>query len=103
MPRPEPTQLYDYLTPSEELPDEEELLAEPQTLWKKVAEFRGAVAGGHVNNQGEVSITIKVPREDKYLAMPVTDIAGVLMVFSVYKPEQDDTEPGNLDSVWNGE
>lgn len=101
MPRPQPTAFYNHNTPVEELPDENDL-DEPRTVWTKVSEFRGAVAGGHVNNQGELTLTLKVPREDKYLALPVTDISGVLMVFSVYKPEQEET-PGNLDSVWNGE
>lgn len=59
----------------------------PRTVWEKVTEFRGSIVGSRINNSGEVTLTIAVPYEDKYIALPVTDTRGILMVFSVYKPQ----------------
>lgn len=93
MPRAEPAELYDYLKPAEELPPDDD--GEPKVIWKKVSEFRGSIAGAHINNNGEVTLSVKVPIEDKYLALPVTDSRSVLLVFAVFAPEQE--QAGNLD------
>jgi hypothetical protein len=68
---------------------------EQRIVWEKVTEFRAAVSHGTVDREGQLSLTLKVPYEDKYLALPVTDIRGVLMVFGVFKPMQ--TDNSNLD------
>ena len=81
----------------DELPDDKEADA-PRTVWELVGEFRGVVTGARVLKTGEAQFTIDVPYEDKYVAMPITDTRGVLMVFAAYKPTRakndtkDDTE-----------
>lgn len=113
MPRPLPKEAV--IEPVDDLPDdvvqqlieaapEPEPEAEdegPVTEWRKKAEFRAAMAGGRIDNNGELILTVKVPVEDKYLALPVTDVRGILLVFSVYEPLSNDKQ--DLDAVWAGE
>lgn len=73
----------------DEIPPEEDL-SEPRIAWVKKAEFRGSVSGANIDKEGVLSLTVKVPFEDKYLALPVTDIRSVMMVFAVFQPVQDD-------------
>lgn len=101
MPRPLPREVY--VQPVDELPGDDDDVIEPQTEWQKKAEFRAAIGGAHFNNSGEFVLTLKVPPEDKYLAIPLTDVRNVLMVFSAYEPLQVDKDKADLDAVWNGE
>lgn len=82
----------------EELMPEDKQLAEPRIVWEKVSEFRGSIKGTRINNSGELIFSIEVPFEDKMLALPITDTRGILMVFSVYKPEgEQPTREGDED------
>jgi hypothetical protein len=69
----------------DQLPEDDDT---PRTEWVKVTEFRGAVTGSRIINSGEVQFTIRVPYEDKYTALPITDTRGILMIFAVFKPVQ---------------
>ena len=103
MPRPQPREVY--IAPVDDLPgDNDDDVIEPQTEWQKKAEFRAAVGGAHFNNSGEFVLTLKVPPEDKYLAIPLTDVRNILMVFSAYEPIQNEnSRDADLDAVWRGE
>ena len=72
----------------DELPDDEVVIEPDDTQYQfiKLAEFRGAIQEAKVDRFGHFSLKLNVPAEDKYLAMPLTDVRGVLMVFSVYQP-----------------
>lgn len=91
MPRPSPKIVY--AQPVEELPDEDDI-NEPRVEWIKKAEFRAAMAGAHIDKDGQLSMTVKIPVEDKYLALPITDVRSILMVFSVYEPVQATSADG---------
>lgn len=101
MPRPLPKSKKPMnAEPVDELPgdSDEELLVE----YIKKAEFRAAVAGASIGKDGELSLTVKVPMEDKYLALPLTDVQSILMVFAVFVPTQVDRNKADLDKVWSG-
>lgn len=99
MPSPEPKIVY--AKPVDDLPPD---AGEQTTEWTKVTEFRASIAGAHITNTGELTVNLKIPFEDKYLALPVTDTRSVLMVFSVYKPViVQHPEKADLDAVWSGD
>ena len=101
MPRPLPKSPMN-AEPVDELPgdNDQELMVE----YIKKAEFRASVIGARIDASGELVVNLKVPMEDKYLALPLTDIRAVLMVFSAYVPVQAQEQPNrsDLDSVWAG-
>lgn len=98
MPRPEPVEIVNSADPIDDLPNDDAYSNEPQVVWDKIAEFKGSINGAYVTKDGELSLQIRVPFEDKYLAMPVTDVRSVLMVFAVFKPQEQITAE-NLDEV----
>ena len=98
MPRPEPKQTQVEVVDLPEDTDDDE----PVTEWVKKAEFRAFMGGAHISKDGVLSMTISVPMEDKYLALPITDVQSVLMVFSVYEPTQAKKDEDDLDKVWAG-
>lgn len=97
MPSPLPKQTVVEAVDLDDEPDDNE----PVTEWVKKAEFRASVTGAIITKDGELSITIKVPSADKYLALPLTDVQSILMVFSAYEPQQA-TKADDLDQVWRG-
>lgn len=103
MPRPLPKQTVIEAVDIGEDEEEDYRDAEPITEWVKKAEFRASMGGAHIGKDGALSISIIVPQEDKYLALPLTDIQSVLMVFSVYEPvTKERNEDDDLDRVWQG-
>jgi len=90
MPSPEPIIVGDFDDPYNGDIDPGPRDDDLKTVYNKVAEFRGTVTGARVDRDGGLVVTVAVPFEDKYLAMPITDIRSVMMVFSVYKPEVDE-------------
>lgn len=52
----------------------------------RIARFQSYVKTSKINTGGEVEITLAVPLEDKYRALPVTDIRGLIMVVDVHAP-----------------
>ena len=100
MPRPRPATLV--VEEVDLLPEDESSVDDVQVEWVKKAEFRASVTGAHISKDGELTLSIKVPHEDKYLALPLTDVRSILMVFSAYEPTQVD-ERGDLDAVWKGD
>lgn len=55
------------------------------------ARFRGFVKQSRIVTAGEVNITIAVPFEGKYDALPITDLRAMLFTFEVYAPPGMDT------------
>lgn len=54
---------------------------------ERLAQFKAYVRGGKINQHGEFVFTVAVPYEDKYRAMPITDIRGTMFVMEVWSPE----------------
>lgn len=54
---------------------------------KQLLQFQAYVKSARINVHGEVHIQIAVPYEDKYAAMPLTDIRGVMFVMGIYEPQ----------------
>lgn len=72
---------------STELPEKiVEELAEPEP-GGLVAKFQCYVAGFAGAKYDEVAITIKVPKEDKYKALPFTDKEGYIYDVEVRRPK----------------
>lgn len=83
----------DDLPPDADDPFSEYTDVEPDdsSTYVKHAEFRASVKGSRVLANGHMLVTLQVPMEDKYLAMPMTDILGILLVISAYRPVRDST------------
>lgn len=64
-----------------------------------IAEFRGFVVGQRMLQRGDVTLELRVPYEEKYKAIPVTDYAGVMIEVTVRrKPSRHvDTSKGDGD------
>lgn len=81
----------DDLPPDVDDPFAEYTEPDDSSTYVKHAEFRASVKGSRVLANGHMLVTLQVPMEDKYLALPLTDILGILLVFSAYRPVRDST------------
>lgn len=59
---------------------------DPDARGEQLLQFQAYVKSARINVHGEVHIQIAVPYEDKYAALPLTDIRGVMFVLGVYQP-----------------
>lgn len=50
----------------------------------RLLQFNAYVKSGRVNVAGEIVLSIAIPYEHKYRALPLTDIRGVVFVMDVY-------------------
>lgn len=81
----------DYLRPVDSIPPDDEPEPEPeaeniQYQYQHLTEFRAVMAGARFDQLGNLVLSIRVPPQDKGLAVKVTDVRGVMMVFAVYEP-----------------
>lgn len=73
---------------------------DPEARGEQLLQFQAYVKSARINVHGEVHIQIAVPYEDKYAALPLTDIRGVMFVLGVFQPvgiETGDDLEGFLD------
>lgn len=59
---------------------------DPDARGEQLLQFQAYVKSARINVHGEVHIQIAVPYEDKYAALPLTDIRGVMFVMGIYQP-----------------
>lgn len=67
----------------DELPPDETFIADD---YHHFARFLAYVRSSRITVAGEVQITLAVPYEYKYHAMPMTDLRGVVFLVDVAKP-----------------
>lgn len=92
MPRPESshpgapaTKIMDNTAAVEDLPlDEETSLITNQFI--QFAEFLAYVRDSRISVGGELHITLAIPYEHKYDAMPLTDMRGVMFIMQAHRP-----------------
>lgn len=78
----------------DELPDDENFIADE---YQPFVQFLAYVRSSRITVAGEVQITLAVPYEWKYNAMPLTDLRGVVFVVDVARPIPPGEKP-NADS-----
>ncbi len=91
MPRPESskpnlaTKILQQTEPVDDLPlDEETSLITNQYI--QFAEFLAYVRDSRIAVAGELHITLAIPYEHKYDAMPLTDMRGVMFIMQAHRP-----------------
>lgn len=52
-----------------------------------LAEFMAFIRGSKIMNNGDLIITVGVPYEYKYEAMPLTDLRGLVFVLQAHRPK----------------
>jgi hypothetical protein len=87
-----------YATPIINAEGLDTLPEEDNPEYELTAQFRGYIRQSRISvGHGDMLITIGVPFEDKYLAMPVTDLRGVVFMIGVYRPKRFDVAGNALD------
>lgn len=87
------TQLSDGNEVVDNLPsDDETLLASGE--YDLVAEFDAYIKGSRITVAGELQLTVAIPYEWKYEAMPVTDIRGITFRMVVLGPKRPGSDNG---------
>lgn len=64
--------------------DEEQSLVTGE--YTKFTEFLAYVRTSRIDTAGELHITIAIPYEHKYDAMPLTDMRGVMFIMQAHRP-----------------
>jgi hypothetical protein len=59
---------------------------DPEARGEQLLQFMAYVKSARINVHGEVHIQIAVPYEDKYAALPLTDIRGVTFIMGIFQP-----------------
>lgn len=59
---------------------------DPEARGKQLLQFQAYVKSARINVHGEIHLQIAVPYEDKYAALPLTDIRGVMFTIGVFEP-----------------
>lgn len=79
------TVIMDKVEVVDDLPTDEEtsLVNHEFTLF---AEFLAYVKEARISVAGELNITLAVPFEHKYDAMPLTDIRGIMFIMQCHRP-----------------
>lgn len=72
---------------------------DPDARGEQLLQFQAYVKSARINVHGEVHIQIAVPYEDKYAALPLTDIRGVMFVMGIYQPVGVETGDDLLDML----
>lgn len=103
-----------YAAPLDDLPDDyEEELPPLVPEYELVSEFKATVRGSRITvGEGDLLITFSVPFEDKYKALPVTDVRGLTFMVGVYAPKKlghqnpagvSPSNPTSSDATWFSE
>lgn len=58
----------------------------------RLLQFKAYVKSGRLNVAGEIVLQIAIPYEDKYRALPLTDIRGVMFVVDVHGLDAGDDD-----------
>lgn len=61
--------------------------------------FRAYVRNTNLAKDGEILITLGVHPEDKWMALPLTDIIAMIFVIEVYDPRPADSATPHLDMI----
>lgn len=67
--------------------DEDSILTDDYDV---AATFRAYIAGSRILQGGDVQLNVRVPYEDKYEALPITDLRGITFVMVVFRPLRRD-------------
>lgn len=79
------TKIIDKVEVVDDLPiDEETALITNEFI--QFAEFLAFIKEARISVQGELHITLAVPYEHKYDAMPLTDMRGVMFIMQCHRP-----------------
>lgn len=79
-------------------PDHEPSLLESGE-YRELAEFLAFIQSSRIDAKGQLVLTVGVPYEYKYEAMPLTDLRGLVFVLKAYQPVK---KPGVAAKNGNG-